>query len=113
MPVGRANTIVVLDVSNPAAPKEVSRLGMPRDFHPHWSAKDPLSNRVVIGAELGGEPGMFILLFDDRTGQLRFDPTILSPAGKIGYIDLEVQQWRHGPSGPAWAHAALFLPPVK
>ncbi len=113
MPVGRANTIVVLDVSNPAAPKEVSRLGMPPDFHPHWSAKDPLSNRVVIGAELGGEQGMFILLFDESTGRLRFDPTIVSPSKKIGYIDLEVQQWPHGPSGPAWAHAALFLPPAN
>lgn len=111
MPVGRANTIVVLDVSNPAAPKEVSRLAMPADFHPHWSAKDPLSDRVVIGAELGGEQGMFILLFDERTGRLRFDPSIVSPSGKMGYIDLEFQQWPHGPSGPAWAHAALFLPP--
>jgi hypothetical protein len=110
MPVGRANTIVVLDVLDPAAPKEVSRLGMPADFHPHWSAKDPRSGRVVIGAELGGEQGMFILLFDEQTGRLRFDQTIVSPSGKIGYIDLEVQQWPHRASGAAWAHAALFLP---
>jgi hypothetical protein len=52
---------------------------------------------------------MFILRFDASTGRLRFDPSIVSPAGVDGYIDLEEQQWPHGPSGPAWGHAALFL----
>jgi hypothetical protein len=110
MPVGRANRVVVLDVSNPAAPKELSRVAFPADFHPHWSAKDPLSNRIVIGAELGGEQGMYVLLLDAATGRLSFDPTIVSSAGRIGYIDLERQRWQHGDSGPAWGHAALFIP---
>ena len=110
MPVGRANSIVVLDVSNPAAPRELSRLNMPADFHPHWSAKDPLSSRIVIGAELGGEQGMYIVLLDPETGRLRFDPTIVSPDGRTGYVDLEHQRWPHGNSGAAWGHAALFIP---
>lgn len=109
MPVGRAHSIVVLDVSNPAAPREVSRLDTPADFNPHWSAKDPLSDRIIVGAELGGEQGMYMLLFDRGTGRLRFDPRFASAAGRPGYIDLEGQQWQHGPSGPAWAHAALFM----
>ncbi len=111
MPVGRAQTIVVLDISNPAAPREVSRLDTPADFNPHWSAKDPGSDRIVVGAELGGEQGLYMLLFDPRTGRLRFDPSLVSPAGKLGYIDLEGQSWAHGATGPAWAHAALFLAP--
>jgi hypothetical protein len=109
MPVGRAQTVVVLDVSDPARPREVSRLDTPADFNPHRAAKDPASDRIVIGAEFGGEQGMFILRFDASTGRLRFDPSIVSPAGVDGYIDLEEQQWPHGPSGPAWGHAALFL----
>jgi hypothetical protein len=109
MPVGRAQTVVVLDVSDPARPREVSRLDTPAEFNPHWAAKDPASDRIVIGAELGGEQGMFILRFDASSGRLRFDPSIVSPAGVVGYIDLEEQEWPHGPSGPAWAHAALFL----
>jgi hypothetical protein len=109
MPVGRAHTVVVLDVSAPAAPREVSRLDTPEDFNPHWSAKDPLSNRIIVGAELGGEQGMYMLRFDERTGRLSFDPDFGSVAGKPGYVDLEGQQWQHGPSGAAWAHAALFL----
>jgi hypothetical protein len=109
MPVGRAQTVVVLDVSDPRAPREVSRLDTAADFNPHWSAKDPLSNRIIVGAELGGEQGMYMLLFDERTGLLSFDPSIRSTDNKLGYIDLEGQQWQHGTSGPAWAHAALFL----
>jgi hypothetical protein len=110
MPVGRANTVVVLDVSNPAAPRELSRLDTPADFRPHWSAKDPLTNRIVVGAELGGEQGMYILLLDTATGRLSFDPTIVSSDGRIGYIDLERQRWPHGASGAAWGHSALFIP---
>jgi hypothetical protein len=109
MPVGRAHTVVVLDISDPAKPKEGSRLDTPADFNPHWLAKDPRSERLVLGAELGGEQGMFILDFNSSTGQLRFDPDIPSPAGKVGYVDLTQQDWPHGSSGPAWGHAALFL----
>jgi hypothetical protein len=109
MPVGRIHSVVVLNVADPAAPREVSRLETAADFNPHWSAKDPRSNRVIIGAELGGEQGMYMLLFDERSGKLSFDTAFRSATGKIGYIDLEAQQWQHGPSGPAWAHAALFL----
>jgi hypothetical protein len=99
----------VLDVSNPAAPREVSRLDTAADFNPHWSAKDPRSERIIVGAELGGEQGMFMLLFDERSGKLSFDPSFRSATGKLGYIDLETQQWQHGPTGSAWAHAALFV----
>jgi hypothetical protein len=52
---------------------------------------------------------MFIMLFDEQTGRLRLDPSIVSASGKLGYVDLENQQWQHGPTGPAWAHAGLFI----
>jgi hypothetical protein len=102
-----------LDVSNPAAPREVSRLDMASDFNPHWSAEDPLSDRIIIGAELGGEQGMYMLLFDKRSGRLAFDPSFRSASGQVGYIDLEQQQWQHGATGAAWAHAALFVRGAK
>jgi hypothetical protein len=96
MPVGRAHTVVVLDVSDPAAPREVSRLDTAADFNPHWSAIDPRSDRIIVGAELGREQGMYMLLLDKRTGKLRFDPAFRSVAGKVGYIDLEGQQCSTG-----------------
>ena len=109
MPVGRAQTVVVLDISDPRRPKEVSRLNTPKDFNPHWAATDPGSDRIIVGAELGGEQGLYMLRFDPRTAQLRFDESIVAADGRIGYLDLEKQDWPHGATGPAWAHAALFL----
>ena len=82
---------MVLDIGDPAKPREVSKLKFRSDFTPHWAALDPRSNRVVIGAELGGEQGMFILKFDRRTGTLAFDRSVTSVAGVPGYISLEAQ----------------------
>jgi len=115
-PVGHLNAVVVLDISSPDIPKEVYRLGTPKDFKPHWLAKDPLGNRLVLGAELGGEQGFYILRFDDQTGTLVFDSSFQGSKGAgllksklSGYISLENKEWPHGKTGFAWGHAALFL----
>jgi hypothetical protein len=108
-PVGQLHAVVVLDIANPARPREVFRLQTPDAFNPHWLARDPQSNRLVLGAELGGEEGFYILRFDEQTGRLSFDPA-LKGGGRAGYVTLGNQSWPHGSSGPAWGHAALFLP---
>lgn len=115
-PVGKLNAVVVLDISDPTNPKEVFRLKTPGGFRPHWLAKDPSSNRFVLGAEFGGEQGVFILRFDETNGNLGFDDTLTGEmAGWLynteyaGYISLHRKVWPHGETGPAWAHSALFL----
>jgi len=115
-PVGHSRVVVVLDISDPAAPREVYRLKTPRDFKPHWAAKDPLGNRVILGAELGGEQGFMMLRFDESTGALAFDETFNGEKKGLifnrrhpGYISLSQKSWPHGETGPAWGHAALFL----
>lgn len=110
MPVAWSQMVVVLDVTDPSSPREIARLPMPFEFNAHWAARDPRSNRIVVGAETGEEKGVFILLHDPVTGGLAFDPAIGTPSGPPGYIDLSRQGWPHGPSGPARAHSALFLP---
>lgn len=109
MPVGQLHAVVVLDIADPANPREVFRLATPGTFNPHWLARDPRSNRLVLGAELGGEEGFYLLRLDAGSGTLSFDPAIESEQ-RIGYVSLTNQAWPHGPSGPAWGHAALFLP---
>ncbi|MEL7540124.1 MAG: hypothetical protein AAGJ51_04410 [Pseudomonadota bacterium] len=114
-PVSDLNSVVVLDISDPRAPREVHRLKTPKWFRPHWLAKDETSNRLVLGAELGGEDGFFILRIARDTGEIDFDPDF-SAQGRSGlfakslpgYIALHRQDWPHGPSGKAWGHAALF-----
>ena len=108
-PVGRIHAVVVLDIANPSAPREVSRLATPETFNPHWLSRDPQSNRLVLGAELGGEEGLYLLRFDDQSGRLSFDESV-SGDSRPGYLSLKDQRWPHGGSGTAWAHAALFLP---
>lgn len=110
MPVAWSQMVVVLDVADPAAPREVSRLMLPEDFNAHWAAKDPGSNRIVVGAEMGKERGVYLLTYDPVTGTLAIDGSINAGSKLPGYIDLDHQAWPHGPSGPAWAHSALFLP---
>lgn len=110
MPVAWSQMVVVLDVADPAAPREISRLSLPDDFNAHWAAKDPGSDRIVVGAEMGKEKGMYVLTYDARSGTLSIDSSISARSGRPGYIDLDHQAWPHGDSGPAWAHSALFLP---
>lgn len=110
MPVAWSQMVVVLDVADPASPREISRLLLPEDFNAHWAAKDPGSNRIVVGAEMGKERGVFLLRYDASSGTLEVDATINADSALPGYIDLNEQAWPHGPSGPAWAHSALFLP---
>jgi hypothetical protein len=110
MPVAWSQMLVVLDVADPATPREISRLLLPEDFNAHWAAKDPGSNRIVVGAEMGKEKGMYILAYDPGTGVLSIDTSINPDSGHPGYIDLDHQAWPHGDSGSAWAHSALFLP---
>lgn len=114
-PVGKLNAVVVLDISDPTAPREVFRLKTPSSFKPHWLSKDPTSNRFILGAELGGEQGLFMLRMNEETGELAFDTTFngeingfFSNTRHPGYISLYRDIWPHGETGPAWAHAALF-----
>lgn len=95
--------------ADPSRPREAFRLRTPDTFNPHWLARDPSSNRLVLGAEFGGEDGFYLLRFDAQTGELSFDPAF-GADDQPGYLDLRTQSWPHGPSGSAWGHAALFLP---
>lgn len=108
-PSGDLHAVVVLDITDPSNPREVSRLTTPDTFNPHWLARDPQSNRLVLGAELGGEEGYYLLRFDEKTGTLSFDAA-LNGEGRPGYLSLANQTWPHGATGKAWGHAALFLP---
>lgn len=108
-PVGSLHSVVVLDISNPSSPREVFRLKTPDTFNPHWLALDPNSNRLILGAELGGEDGFFMLRVDEATGVLSFDSAFQGD-GQAGYISLKQSAWPHGTTGAAWGHAALFLP---
>ncbi|MFN0181115.1 MAG: hypothetical protein ACKVZ0_20090 [Gemmatimonadales bacterium] len=107
MSVGGLKTLIVLDVSDPAHPVEVSRLAADSVFRPHWMAKDPGSDRIAVGAENGGEERMLIARIDEATGRLTWDESFRAADGRLG-VSFVRAAWPHGPTGEAFGHAALF-----
>ena len=109
MSVGRLNMLVTLDISDPDHLREVSRLLADSTFRPHWMAKDPGSDRIIVGAENGGESRMLMARLAPSTGRLSWDETFRSSDGALG-VSFVRQHWPHGDSGEAFGHAALFRP---
>ena len=107
MTVGAEHMLVTLDVSDPGAPREVARLETGPDFAPHWLARDPRSNRLIVGAENGGENRMLMVRLDERTGALFWEERLRPRQGLPG-IDFRRTAWPHGETGEAFGHAALF-----
>jgi len=107
MAVGRANSLVTLDIRDPQHPREVQRLYADSLFRPHWLAYDPGGSRIVVGAENGGETRMLLATVDTATGQVSWDARLRTPGGMRG-LSFERTTWPHGATGPAFGHAALF-----
>lgn len=109
MAVGRAHMLVTIDVTDPAHPREVARLFADSIFRPHWMAKDPGADRIIVGAENGGENRMLMARLDRSTGALAWDESFGGADGLRG-LSFRRENWPHGPSGEAFGHAAVFRP---
>jgi hypothetical protein len=109
MPVGSMHAVLSLDISDPAHPVEVSRIVAPGDFASHWLAKDPNSNRLILGQEVGYENRMLMLRVDPETGRIWWDESFRSEDGSPGFSFVR-NSWPHGKTGEATGHAALFVP---
>ncbi len=108
LPVMFSRTILTLDISDPAVPREVSRYDTPNDFLPHWSAADPKANRIVVTPD-GNESTFSVAIFhvDRETGSLELDRRFGGEKPPLG-LSFELTHWPHGSTGPADPHAALF-----
>ena len=74
------SAVVSLDISNPTAPKEVSRLVLGDSDVPHWLALEPNHRRVVLTGYGDLAHRIVIAKFDEKTGQLTPDSE-LQPTG--------------------------------
>ncbi len=98
----------MLDIADPRAPTVVSRLSGDSTFTPHWAARDPGSNRVVLTNHADLDPRVLIARLDTATGALTWDETFRDPAtGELG-VPFGRAEWPHGPTGPAMPHGVLF-----
>ena len=67
------SAVVSLDISNPTAPREVSRLVLGAGDIPHWLALEPNHHRVVVTGYGDLAHRIVIANFDEKTGQLTLD----------------------------------------
>ncbi|MFW6089043.1 MAG: hypothetical protein ACODAB_04765, partial [Gemmatimonadota bacterium] len=106
--VPSANAVVALDVSDPASPREVSRVTLgPRNF-PHWLALDPAGGRIVVADRGDGERRLFVLTVDGETGELALDEDFRGPGSDEAGVNFDRDEWPHGSTGAATPHGTVF-----
>lgn len=105
--VGALPGLIVLDISDPAKPVEVSRLVLEKQYPmPHWLAADRKSNRIVLTGD--DQDWLLVMSIDPATGSLTIDKNFHEPGSTTPGITFNRVDWPHGKNGPAVVHGALF-----
>ena len=104
-PVQLLHAIVVLDLTAPGGPKEVSRVILDGEILPHWTGYDARTQRLAVsGYE---ERRVFMLVFDPESGALTLDKAFHDEGGHAGF-DTASRAWPHGWTGTAIVHGIVF-----
>lgn len=98
--------LVVLDISDGARAREVSRLVIDDKYDPHWTAWDPKSKRLVVTSGRAGDR-LYLLKLDQASGALSIDEAFRDADGKVGF-SFAKRAWPHGWSGDGKPHGAVF-----
>ncbi len=104
------NAVVSLDVSNPAAPREVGRLTLGPEDVPHWIAIAPDQRRLVVTGYGAMMNRVVIASLDPATGALAIDERFRTPGDSLSGISMAGVNWPHGGSAPGVPHGAVFGP---
>lgn len=99
--------LIALDVSDPEAPVEASRLVLDERYRmPHWIAADRTSGRLVVtGMDASW---VLVVAIHPETGVLSIDETFRDSEAGLAGIDFDRATWPHGATGGAVVHGALF-----
>ncbi len=98
--------LVVLDIADPARPKEVSRLQLSETYAPHWTSWDAKAERLVVTSK-NSDDRLFLLKLDQATGALALDEALRGVDGKPGF-SFAARAWPHGWSGAVTPHGVVF-----
>jgi hypothetical protein len=102
VPIAYAHRYATLDISNPSRPVEVASFQTDSTFYPHWIAKDPGSDRVIVSDQGDGVPMVRMARFDSATGKLVWDEKFV--------LSLADVRWPNGLTGKVNPHGVLFVP---
>jgi hypothetical protein len=111
--VPSSSAVVSLDISNPAAPREVSRITLGSDDVPHWIAIEPNQRRVVITGYRSLKTRVLLATFDPTTGTLALDERFRAEGSSEPGFRMERTTWPHGGTYDAIPHGALFSRPPR
>jgi hypothetical protein len=101
-------SVVVLDVSNPENPRQVSALVLEGE-QPHWLAIDPSGRRLVMNSGgYGKNNRLYVIDFDPASGSLSLDARFRDRRDGRPGLDMTGAQWPHGFSGKAQPHGTVF-----
>jgi len=104
--------VVSLDVSDPAHPREVSRLTLGEGDVPHWIALEPSTKRLAITGYGALAERVLLASFDSATGALALDARFAEPGATSPGFRMSGRTWPHGGSGPGIPHGAVFSLPA-
>ncbi|MCE9602764.1 MAG: selenium-binding family protein [Gemmatimonadetes bacterium] len=99
--------VVAYDLSDPAKPREASRLVFDSTMSsPHWLALDPAQPRLVVTF---GDHGVVVIVdIDPTTGKLTLDERFRDAGAATPGVRTDRAAWPHGATGAAKAHGAVF-----
>lgn len=103
------HSLTVFDISDPAHPKEVSRVTLDESQKPHWISIDRSGKRIVLNSdEKGPDHRLFIINFDVATGAVKLDENFRDVGSSRPGVSMDGKTWPHGFTGNAYAHGTVF-----
>jgi len=105
------SAVVSLDISDPAAPREVSRLVLGPEDVPHWIAIAPDHRRVVVTGYQALKHRALIARFDPESGQLAMDERFREEGAAEPGFRMDNKTWPHGGDAKGIPHGAVFSRP--
>lgn len=101
--------LIALDMTDPAKPREVSRLALPDGQGPHWISLAPDGHRIVIsGGKLAHQDRILIAHIDPNSGALTLDTGFRDKGAATPGVSFDRATWPHGATGKAVPHGAVF-----
>jgi hypothetical protein len=102
------HAVVSLDISDPAAPREVSRLTLGPGDVPHWIAISPDQRRIVVTGYEALRHRAVMARFDPASGQLAMDERFREEGATEPGFRMDDKAWPHGGNAKGIPHGAVF-----
>ena len=102
------SAVVSLDISDPTAPREVSRVTLGPEDVPHWISMSQDRRRVVVTGYGGMKHRVVIARFDSASGRLSLDERFREPGASAPGFRMDDKTWPHGGSAKGIPHGSVF-----